>query len=175
VIGRRERFFRFHRRDHSPWWFSDDGSGRFDLAEGRGTCYLAATKIGACIEVFRTNRAVPESAIEARYLSILSVPKRSKLADCTVSRARRFGITGAIHSQPEYDLTHAWAQAFAEAGFDGIWYRLGHDPAQSELGIALFGPAGEGNLTVRASDPIDQDVIEEARRRFGLIVATTPA
>jgi hypothetical protein len=118
---------------------------------------------------------IPELEVESRLLATLSIPKRSTLADCTVSRARRFGITGAIHTQPDYELTRAWAEAFAQAGFDGIRYRLGHDPAQRELGVALFGPAGEQDLPVRANGPIEPGVVEEARSRFGLIVAPTPA
>lgn len=103
------------------------------------------------------------------------MPKRSTLADCTVARARRFGVSGTIHTQPDYDLTRAWAEAFAAAGFDGIRYRLDHDPAQRQLGVALFGPAGEGDLPVRAREPIDEAISEEARRRFGLVVAPTPS
>jgi hypothetical protein len=41
--------------------------------------------------------------------------------------------------------------------------------------VALFGPAGEQDLPVRATGPIGVEVIERARRRFGLIVAPTPA
>ena len=116
---------------------------------------------------------ISELAVEARVIASLSVPKRATLADCTVAKARRFGITGAIHTQPEYVLTRAWAEAFAQAGFDGVRYRLSHDPAQRELGVALFGPAGEQDLPVRASGPIEPAVLEQARSRFGLIVAPT--
>ncbi len=145
------------------------------MSEGRGTCYLAAGEVGAFIEVFRAGTVIPAQEADARLLASLSVPKRSTLADCTTSKARRFGVTGAIHTQPDYELTQAWAEAFAEAGFDGVRYRLSHDPAQRELGVALFGPAGEQDLPVRESGPIPPGVVEEARSRFGLIVAPTPA
>jgi hypothetical protein len=174
-VGRRERFYRIHQRDRSPWWFSNLGAGRFDLTGARGTCYLAATPVGAFIEVFRLSNPIPEPEIELRSVATVSLPKRATLADCTVGRSRRFGITGAIHTQPDYELPQTWAEAFAEAGFDGIWYRLSHDPAQRELGVALFGAGGEADLPVRASEPIDAAVIEQARRRFGLIVAPTPS
>jgi RES domain-containing protein len=175
ILGRGERLYRIHRRERSPWWFSDDGSGRFDLAgDARGTCYLAAGAVGAFIEVFRTETVIPEAEVAARRLATLSAPKRTTLADCTVTRARRFGITAAIHTQPSYERTRAWAEAFAGSGFGGIRYRLGHDPAQRELGVALFGAAGEQDLPVRETGPIGADVVEEARRRFGLIVAPTP-
>jgi RES domain len=175
-LGRRESLYRLHRSHVSPWWFSGDGSGRFDLREDeRGTCYLAVTAVGAFIEVFRIDTVIPEAEVEARSLSRLVPPRRTTLADCTVSRARRFGITGAIHTQPDYTAPQAWAEAFAEAGFGGIRYRLSHDPAQRELGVALFGDAGNQSFPVRRTDPVPVAVVEEARQRFGLVVAPTPA
>jgi hypothetical protein len=117
---------------------------------------------------------IPEAEVDARLLTTLSVPKRATLADCTTTKARRFGITGAINTQPDYTRTREWAAAFVQAGFDGIRYRLSHDPAQRQLGVALFGSAGEQDFPVRATGAIGAEVIEEARRRFGLIVAPTP-
>ena len=175
-LRRRERLYRLHRSDVGPWWFSRDGCGRFDLPDGeQGTCYLAVSAVGAFIEVFRVATVIPEAEVEARSLSTLAPPKRVSLADCTVSAARKFGITGAIHTQPDYALPQAWAAALAAAGFGGIRYRLSHDPAQKELGIALFGAAGEQSLPVRSTESVPADVIEAARRQFGLVVAPTPA
>jgi len=173
-IDRRRSLYRIHRNDVRPWWFLGDGSGRFDLRDGRGSCYLAVTPIGAFIEVFRVATVIPEAEVEARSLSSLVPPTRTRLADCTVSAARRFGITGAIHTQPDYTVPQAWAKAFAASGFDGIRYRLSHDPAQRELGVALFGAAGEQSLPVRRTEPVPASVIEAARQRFGLVVAPTP-
>jgi hypothetical protein len=174
-LTRRERLYRIHRAERTPWWFSTDGSGRFDLSGGRGTCYLAVTPVGAFIEVFRVDAVIPELEVEARVLSTLAAPKSVRIADCTVSRARRFGITGAIHTQPDYAPTREWAEALAAAGFDGIRYRLSHDPAQKELGFALFGPTGEGKFAIRKTEVVPARVVDEARRRFGLVVAPTPA
>ena len=131
--------------------------------------------MGAFIEVFRIGTVIPEAEVDRRLLTTVSLPKRATLADCTTTRARRFGITAAIHTHPDYALTRGWADAFAQAGFDGIRYRLSHDPAQRQLGVALFGPVGEQDLPVRATGRIGAEVIEEARRRFGLIVAPAPA
>jgi hypothetical protein len=117
---------------------------------------------------------IPEAEVEARSLSSLVPPTRTRLADCTVSAARKFGITGAIHTQPDYTAPHLWAEAFAAAGFAGIRYRVSHDPAQRELGVVLFGDAGEQALPVRRTEPVPASVIEAARKRFGLIVAPTP-
>lgn len=174
-VDRRRSLYRIHRTDVGPWWFSGDGSGRFDLDDGRGSCYLAFTPIGAFIEVFRVATVIPEAEVEARSLSSLVPPERTRLADCTVRPARKFGITGAISTQPDYTVPQAWAEAFAVAGFGGILYRLSHDPAQRELGVVLFGEAGERSWPVRRTEPVPPSVIEAARRRFGLVVAPTPA
>jgi RES domain len=174
-VDRRRSLYRIHRSDVGPWWFSGDGSGRFDLRDGKGSCYLAVTAIGAFIEVFRIATVIPEAEVEARSLSSVAPPKRTKLADCTVRAARRFGITGGIHTQPDYTVPQAWAEAFAAAGFGGIRYRLSHDPAQRELGVVLFGDAGEQSLPLRRTEPVPAEVIEAVRQRFGLVVAPTPA
>ena len=174
-VDRRRSLYRIHRSDVSPWWFSGDGTGRFDLRDGRGSCYLAVTPVGAFIEVFRVGTVIPEAEVEARSLSSLVPPARTRLADCTVSASRKFGITGAIDTQPDYTAPQAWAEAFAASGFSGIRYRLSHDPAQRELGIVLFGAAGEQSLPVRRTESVPASVIEAARQRFGLVVAPTPA
>jgi hypothetical protein len=173
-VDRRRSIYRIHRAGVGPWWFSGDGSGRFDLRDGRGSCYLAATPVGAFIEVFRVATVIPEAEVEARSLSSLVPPTRARLADCTVRAARRFGITGAIHTQPDYTVPQAWAEAFAAAGFEGIRHRLSHDPAQRELGVVLFGDAGEQAFPVRGTEPVPASVIEAARQTFGLVVAPTP-
>jgi RES domain-containing protein len=174
-LRRRETLYRLHRSSAGPWWFSSGGTGRFDLRDGaQGTCYLAVSPVGAFIEVFRVATLIPEAELEARSLSSLAPPKRTSLADCTVAAARKFGITGAIHTQPDYALPQAWAKAFAASGFGGIRYRLSHDPAQRELGVALFGAAGAQTLPVRRTEPVPPAVVEEARRRFGLVVAPAP-
>jgi RES domain len=167
--------FRIRRRERSPWWFSNDGSGRFDLlGADAGTCYLAQRPVGAFIEVFRTGTVIPEAEVNARALARLRVPVATKLADCTSSRARSFGVTAAIHSQPNYTRTQAWAQAFADAGFDGILYCVSHNPSGSELGVALFGGAGAQDLMIENTGTIPDEVLEEARARFGLLVLPTP-
>ena len=173
-VDRRRSLYRIHRSDVGPWWFSGDGTGRFDLRDGRGSCYLAGTPVGAFIEVLRVGSVIPEAEVDARSLSSLVPPARTRLADCTVSAARKFGITGAIHTQPDYTAPQVWAEAFAASGFGGIRHRLSHDPAQRELGIVLFGTAGEQSLPVRRAEPVPASVIEAARQRFGLVVAPTP-
>jgi hypothetical protein len=165
---------RIHRHDRGPWWFSHDKTGRFDLTAPRGTCYLAEEPIGAFVEVFRHSAFVQDSDVARRRISTLYVERPVVLADCTTRRARAFGVTAAIHSSEDYARTQRWAEAFADAGFDGIRYRLSHDPAQRAIGVALFGPAGSAAWPVAATAPIDDALIAAVQRRFGIRVLPTP-
>jgi hypothetical protein len=167
--------FRIHRAEHAPWWFSSDGAGRFDLASPAGTCYLAEDAVGAFVEVFRFTTIVPEIEVRERRLSTLRAPDGVVLANCAARRARAFGITAEIHTGPDYALTQVWAAAFATAGFDGVRYLLSHDPAQRCVGFALFGPGGRSTLPVHATDVIGRNLIDQARRRFGIRVLPAPS
>jgi len=172
-----DSLYRIHRFRRDPWWFSSDLAGRFDLAPPNGTCYLAAEPIGAFVEVFRdVSRGVPQRLGLQRRLSVLTVPRPMRLADCTARAARGFGLTAAIHSTPDYALTQEWAQAFHQAGFDGVRYFLSHDPAQTCVGIALFGPAGLADAAWRRprARSIPLDLIDQAWTELGITVVPTP-
>lgn len=173
------RLFRIHRAHRGPWWFSSDGTGRFDLpsASGQGTCYLAEEPAGCFLEVFRDWILVPEKEVDARRISAIALPAGTRLADCTDAGARAFGVTAEIHSTPDYEATRRWAGAFFETGFAGIRYFLRHDPGQTLAGVALFGPAGEPARPPGDAEParnIGRQVIEDVGRRFGTRVLPTP-
>lgn len=161
--------YRIHSARRHPWWFSQDGSGRFDLpASGPyGTCYWAREPLGCFLEVFRYSHLVPEQEIVARRIARVEMPGL-EVADCTSGLSRRFGLTGEIHSTPNYSITQAWARAFQEAGFDGIQYLLRHDPGQKLRGIALFGPAGSPPWPIGSTEPIDTKILKEAEHLFGI-------
>jgi hypothetical protein len=168
------RLARIHRRELSPLWFRHDGGGRFDLPPPRGTLYAAAEPLGSYVEVFRHVRLVPWEEIDARRLSILVPRKAVRLADCTTRRARAFGLTGAVHTTPDYDETQAWAAAFAAAGLDGVRYLVRHDPAQRLAGFAVFAPAGSGDprwhWDVASTGPIPSGLLRAVEEQFGLSV-----
>lgn len=166
--------FRIHPVGRRPWWFSSDGQGRFDLPAPAGTCYLALSPLGAFVEVFRDFTLVASADVAARVLSALRSPADAVLADCTSPRARGFGVSAAIHSTADYDTTQAWAQAFRNHGFAGVRYLCGHDPSQREIGIALFGDAGEADRPVRRTSGIDDEAIRAVQRRYRLRVVPAP-
>jgi hypothetical protein len=169
--------YRIHRRDRGAWYFDDGPSGRFNLSERFGTCYLALQPEGAFLETLgRQGRLIDPVEVARRVLSILELPRPMLLANAGHARARSFGITAGISSIEEADrhTTRDWAEAFHASGFDGIRYRLGHDPSQRMIGIALFGPAGEADWSPGTQTPIMADLLSTVRRRYGLIVLATP-
>lgn len=162
-----------HKRGFGPWWFSRDGSGRFDLlGEAEGSCYLADDPLGTYVEKFREAGVdlIAPAEIEKQELTQFEIEQAVRLADCTASNCRGFGVTGAIHSTPNYDLTQAWALALWKAGFGGIRYFVSHDPSQTLLGVALFGwdRPEKGRTT-----PVPLDLVELAEKRFRLRVRDT--
>jgi hypothetical protein len=167
---------RIHGVANDPRFFSSSGEGRFDLGSPRGTLYTAETPVGSFIEVFRAVLFVPQAEVDVRLLARIRVPNERRLADCTSSRARRLGVTAAIHSTPDYALCERWAEAFAAARFAGIRYRVSHDPSTTEIGLALFGDEGvDLSLDVDADGPIPPGVVAELRKRFGILVLPTPS
>lgn len=167
---------RIHRADRQACFYSSDGSGRFDLATPLGTCYFGDDPLASLVEVFREAAVVAETLIMTKALSLLRPRSEGRLADVAHPRSRRFGVTGEIHTTTDYDMTQAWAGALHRAGFDGIRYRVRHDPAQDLVGIALFGSAGvhdDALVTVERS-PIPASLIAEAWDRFGIVVLPAP-
>lgn len=173
-LRRAEDLLRVHPNDLGPWWFSSDGRGRFDLAPPAGTCYVALSPLGAFVEVFRGFTMIDAADVAARALSRLHMPRDIVLADCTSPKARRFGVTAEIHSGPDYAATQGWAEALRGAGFDGVRYFCGQDPSQREVGVALFGTAGESDWPVVETTHIAEDVLRGVERRFGIHVLPAP-
>lgn len=163
---------RIHRAARSPWHFSADGSGRFDLCDspGRGTCYLAERLLGSFVEVFRNPGIVTPKMLAVRRENELIVWRDLRLADCTSGLASPFGISAAVHSTENYKLTQSWATAFDEAGFDGVRYLVSHDPRQQLVGVALFGMSSTHPGRPQA---IPQWVLDQAERTFGIVVRPT--
>lgn len=145
---------------------------RFDLSAPLGTCYLAERAIGSFLEVFRAGATVPEEEVLARAHARLRVPDQVRLADTTATQARRYGITLELGASPDYQLTHSWARRLRQEGFDGIFYRLRHDPAARLNGVALFGSAGEATWPFE-SGPIGKTIVDRARDAYGIEVVPT--
>jgi RES domain-containing protein len=171
--------YRIHRARERCWWFSSDGSGRFDpIATELGACYLAERPIGAWIEVFRKAMLLAEAEIAERSLSSVQLGRDLRLADLTSRRALQFGVTASVGANEVYGPSQAFAASAVAAGFDGVRYLARHDPAQKLYSVALFATAGapaQGDSNwPHGDEPIPDELIAEAQRSFGYRVLPTP-
>lgn len=141
-----KQLLRVCRSGRGTWWFSSDGSGRFDLHPPEGTCYLATDAFAAIREATRLG-PVSTAWVEDRELRQVSPPNRNaRLAATTRQAAGRYGVTTELATVVPYDLSRRWATAFRAEQFDGIRHQLRHDQRARPSGIALFGPAGSAQL-----------------------------
>jgi hypothetical protein len=135
------------RATSGTWWYSSDGSGRFDLRRPEGTCYLATDAYAAIREASRLG-PVSTDWVHARVLREVTPPDPdARLAATTRKAAGRYGVTTELVTLVPYDLPRRWATAFRAHGFDGIRHKLRHDQRARPSGIALFGMAGAPALS----------------------------
>ena len=171
------RICRIHRAGRDPWWFSSDGSGRFDpVGTGHGACYFAERPLGAFIEVFRKAMLLAEDEITARRIFSVAVGRDLRLADLCSRRALSFGVTASLGANEQYDQSQAFARDALEAGFDGVRYLVRHDPAQQLRGIVVFSTTfeGRGPYPAGSSHVIPDALIRDAHRLFGYRVLPKP-
>lgn len=178
-------WYRQHQRrtsaDGGAWFFAShpanvEGDGRFDLQEPAGTCYLSSTKRGAINELVGPDAVrrgwLDAALLEGRVLSILKLPTDTKAANTTAERSTDFRLTNEIATTDRYDITQQWAEAFHDAGFDGVYAQLRFSTGRSR-GLSLFGPAGapEPSWPGDATPQPVRDVVEE----LGLTVLDPPS
>lgn len=161
-----------HRATNGPWWFSSDGSQRFDLRRPNGTCYVAERPMGAFLEVAARFNVVKRAELDERAMAEITIDRDLRLANCLAPRAASFGVKAEVSAGYPYEtVSHPWARRLWHAGFDGVRYGAGHHPALSEVCFALFGEAGAtaryGSWT---TGPIADSLVAEAVRVFGFLV-----
>lgn len=144
-------WFRAHSAAHAVWWFSSDGSGRFDLVPPHGTCYLGSS-VGVAVRerLGRRLAAGPVPAAVADQMLVSRVRLRARVADLTDRAAERFGITREIGTVTPYALPQRWAAALHGAGHRGLRYWPRFAIAPDDLSVALFANEGPGT---RRGDP----------------------
>lgn len=90
------RLMRVCRRGRETWWFSNDGSGRFNLEAPEGTCYLASDAYAALREASRGG-PVSGAWVGERELREVNAPDpAARLAATTRRGAGRFGVTSEL-------------------------------------------------------------------------------
>ncbi|SDO94172.1 RES domain-containing protein [Pedococcus dokdonensis] len=156
AVGADTDLFRAHARALGPWWFGNDGAGRFDLRPPRGTCYVALDPLSALRErlgpVLGGSAAVPEGVLEECVVSRLRLPVSREVADTQHRGAAAFGVTRELESTVPYAVPQAWAQAFDDAGLGGVRYGPRFTPGDSSA-VALFDEQGTADWPVDA-DPV---------------------
>jgi RES domain len=166
--------YRVHMTRNDPVHFASDRRGRFNLldAPGAGTCYLAASPIGAYVETFgRFASGISQEDVEERSLSDLALTRPLNLADLTNRQVvGRYGIAGDISVGTDYVPSQRLASKLYEAGFDGVYYTARHDPAFLERSVAVFGSPEDAKIFAVSSNPIPPEVIAEGVIEFGLLV-----
>jgi hypothetical protein len=170
-------WYRAHKAAAAPWWFSSDGSGRFDLRPPHGTCYLASDPEAAVRERWGEELLafgyVPRTLAEATHVSQLRAPSGGRVADLCSADAVDFGVTRQISTTGRYDITQAWAEAFGPIGAEllGVRYQPRLSSDSSSWALGLFGDAGEAFWP---DDPHPEGGVDLAER-LGIAVAGTPS
>lgn len=146
------RLVRVCRAASSTWWYSSDGSGRFDLRRPEGTCYLATDTYAAIREASRLGPVSIDWVHDRELREVAPSDPNARLAATTRKAAGRYGVTTELATLVPYDLPRRWATAFRNHGFDGIRHQLRHDQRARPSGVAIFGPAdaasrGDGTRT----------------------------
>lgn len=150
------------RADRSTWWFSSDGSGRFDLRPPGGTCYLATDDYAAIREATRLGPVSTSWAL-ARELRVVAPPDPdARLAPTTRRAAGRYGVTTELVTLVPYDLPRRWAAAFRDHGFHGVRHQLRHDQRARPSGVAVFGASGPSTLHDGERIPLTTPAVEAA-------------
>jgi len=156
------RLVRVCRADQHTWWFSSDGSGRFDLVAPEGTCYLATDDYAAIREATRLG-PVATTWVQARQVRAVAPPDpHARLAATTRKAAGRYGVTTELVTVVPYELPRRWAAAFRRDGLDGIRHQLRHDQRARPSGVALFGAAGPPPLRDGHRTPLTAPAVEAA-------------
>jgi hypothetical protein len=174
--------YRAHGAELGPWWFSSDGTGRFDLRSPRGTCYTALDPLSALRErlgpVLGPSPAVPEGLLESSVVSRLRLPASREVADVQDGRAGTFGVTREIESMVPYAVPQSWARAFDGAGSGGVKYGPRFTPGTCSA-VAVFGDEGVRDWPADA-DPVPAQQVPGAPaalptpRRADLTVVRPP-
>lgn len=138
---------RAHRRDLGAWFFASQGCGRFDLREPYGTCYVGNTPEVAAREAIGPDLIgagmVTDVFLAERVVSRIPLPTDVTAAKLTSNDAMAHRVTGELSTTPGYAVPQAWAEAFREHGFGGVWYQPRFSPGKGRA-LGIFGPSGAG-------------------------------
>lgn len=145
TVTAEQEMYRAHASARSAWWFDNGAAGRFNLRGPRGSCCTATTVDTAVRErvrehVSQTGMVDPEFASEF-VVSKVSAPLPHRCAAVSHTDAARHDIVRELVTMHDYTVPQAWAAAFDESGFDGVFYASAFTTGGASA-YALFGDAG---------------------------------
>lgn len=161
------RVERVCRAEHGTWYFSADGSGRFDV-QPEGTCYFATDEYAALREASRLG-PVSTAWVGDRELRTVA-PPAARLAHTAHPDAGRFGVTNELVTAVPYAVPQRWAAAFRDLGVDGIQHLLRHDQRGLASGVSLFGKPGLQRGSAGQARPLTREMLVAA----GVAVSDPP-
>ena len=168
---------RIHRDSRSAVFFGVSGDHRFDPPPGHprvfGVCYFGLVPLAAFVEVFGRVRPVQRPEVDGRRLSTARPTQPLRVADLTQREVLgRFGVNAAHSTGSDYRPAQLLSVQLHAAGFDGIAYRIRHDPQMLLEALALFGePEATSHARMRRDNPspIPGSLINDGRQ-FGIEV-----
>lgn len=137
---------RSHRPDLGPCHFNGAPTFRFNLLNGRGTCYVA-DDVGTAVrekvrEQILVQGVLPASMANAFVVSTIRMGRSFSCAAIGSPDALTHRVTRMLATMDDYDIPQQWAAAFDAAGFDGIRYGSSFTNG-AETAWALFDEEGE--------------------------------
>jgi hypothetical protein len=168
--------YRAHTAGRSPWWFSSDLSGRFDLIQPNGTCYLATDVATALRERFGHDlvlqAVITFEAAAGTQVSKVQISSARWLANTCTRAAAKFGMTREIGTCSSYKIPQAWAATFFASGkHSGIRYQTRFSTGAAANAVALFDVAGQQGWPTDHPHPVDG---VQACTNVGITVAHRP-
>lgn len=182
-LGPRIDLWRIHNLNKNPAFFNPSDAWRFGpLPTHRGkfgVCYLGlGESIPAYVEKYGRFGVITTTQRAQDGLSELTVARTMALADLTHrSVLGNFGINASHSVGGDYRLSQRLAAQLFDAGFDGIRYRINHDPRLELEAVALFGEPGEHPERFNPPKTINPipDALVAVGHEFGIIEVPTAA
>ncbi len=143
-----------------------------------GACYVARTEIACFLEVFGGLPVVSQHEIDVRRTTTFTATRPLRLANLTDRIVLgRYRIDGSMQTGMDRTATQALAAERFDEGFDGIVYRIRHDPRLVLEGLALFSTPGTNSkfFGQPRTGSISAAVIKTAADEFGIDVLPTSA
>jgi hypothetical protein len=149
--------YRAHGSGRTAWWFDSGDEGRFNLHGSRGTCCTASTVDTAVREKVRNHvseTGVVSHAMAASFVvSVVSAPLPHRCAAVNSDAAVKHRVVRELVTMRDYSVPQAWAQAFDDSGYDGVFYETafttGGPSAYALFGDAGAPPSGAGHTEVQ--------------------------